>query len=179
MLAAMDIGLLDVDLDPAFHPRTLLVALVGLDDAGGAVDMQADPFLVEVEKDHADVGVLGDVAERGHDPVAAILRIAQRPGVRYLDEADGAGPERTVAFAVAVGGGDPDHLLTADEGDHLLVQPVEHLLTIEAAGPVLGPVAALQRVLAPRAGRDGVAGWRWRGRTVAAVPGEPGRRGDG
>jgi hypothetical protein len=67
---------------------------------------------------------------------------------------------------VAVGSGDPDHLLTTDEGDHLLAQSLQELLTVEAAGAILRSVAALQRVLAPRAGR-----------LDTAVPGQTGRHG--
>jgi hypothetical protein len=71
VLAAVDVGLLDADLDPALHPGPGAVAVAArLEDAGGAVDVQADPLAVEVEEDHADVGVLEDVAERGRDPVA-------------------------------------------------------------------------------------------------------------
>jgi hypothetical protein len=55
---------------------------------------------------------------------------------------------------VGVGGGDPDHLLAADELDHPLVQPVEHLSLVKAAGPLLRPVALLERVLAAGAGRE-------------------------
>jgi hypothetical protein len=114
--------------------------------------VEADPLLVEVEEDHADLRVLGDVAERGHDPVAPVLRVADGPVVHDPDEAGRAGPERAVALAVGVGGGDPDHLLAADEPHHPVVEPVEHLLAVEAAGPLLGPVAALELVLAPGAG---------------------------
>jgi hypothetical protein len=55
---------------------------------------------------------------------------------------------------VAVGGGDPDHLLAADELDHPLVQPLKHLLAVEAVGPVLRPELALERMLAVGAGPD-------------------------
>jgi hypothetical protein len=77
MLAAMNVGLLDADLDPAFHPRPHAVALAGLDDPGRAVDVQADPLAVKVQEDQADVGVLQDVAKRGHDPIAPVLGRAQ------------------------------------------------------------------------------------------------------
>jgi hypothetical protein len=153
VLAAVDVGFLDADLDPAFHPWPHPVGLAGLGDAGGAVDVQPDPLLVEVQEDHADVGVLQDVAERGHDAVAPVLGVAQGPVVQHLDKPGRAGPERAVALAAAVGGGDPDHLLAADEGHHRLVQPVEQLLTVEALGPVLGPVVALELALALGAGR--------------------------
>jgi hypothetical protein len=115
-----------------------------------------------------------EVAERGHDPVAAILRVAHGPGVQHLDEAGRAGPERAVALAAGVGGGDPDHLLAADEFDHPLVQPIERLLAVEAAGPVLGPRPALQLMLAAGAGQRIVA-VRRRGRVATAVAGEASR----
>jgi hypothetical protein len=67
-----------------------------------------------------------------------------------------AGAEGAVALAVGVGGGDPDHLLAADELDHPLVQPVEHLLLVEAAGTLLRSVAALERMLAAGARREGL-----------------------
>jgi hypothetical protein len=64
VLAAVDVGLLDPDLDPALHPRPGAVAVAArLDDPGRPVDVEPDPLLIEVEEDHADVGVLGDVAE--------------------------------------------------------------------------------------------------------------------
>jgi hypothetical protein len=157
VLAAVDVGLLDPDLDPALDLRPLPVARTGLDDPGGAVDVQADPLAVEVQEDHADVGVLQQVAERGHDAVAPVRRVAHGPGVEDLDEAGRAGPERAVALAAAVGGGDPDHLLAADELDHALVQPLEHLLAVEAVGPVPRPHAPLERMLAGRAGERDLA----------------------
>ena len=153
VLAAVDVGLLDVDLDPAFHPGPHPIGLAGLGDAGGAVDMQADPFLVEVQEDHADVGVLQNVAEGGHDPIAAVFRKPQGLIIQHLHKAGRAGPERAVALAAGVGGGDPGHLLAADEGDHLVVQPVEHLLAVEAGRPVLGPIVPLQLALAMGAGQ--------------------------
>ena len=60
-------------------------------------------------------------------------------------------------MAAGVGGGDPDHLLAADELDHRLVQPVEHLLGVEAAGSLLRPVAALELMLAAGAGCEELA----------------------
>jgi hypothetical protein len=38
-----------VDLDPTLHPRPLAVVTGGLDDPGGAVDVQADALLIEEE----------------------------------------------------------------------------------------------------------------------------------
>ena len=79
---------------------------------------------------------------------------------------------------MAVGGGDPDHLLAPDEGSHPVVQPVEHLVTVEAAGPVLGPVVALQLMLAAGPGQlDRAVRRRWR--VTTAPPAETdGHQGD-
>jgi hypothetical protein len=56
MLAAMDVGLLNADLDPAVHPRPHAVALASLDDPGRAVDVQADPLAIKVQEDQANMG---------------------------------------------------------------------------------------------------------------------------
>jgi hypothetical protein len=102
-------------------------------------------------------GFSSRLPSEAHDAVAPVLGVAHGPGVEDLDEAGRAGPERAVALAAAVGGGDPDHLLAADELDHALVQPLEHLLAVEAVGPVPRPHPALERMLAARAGRRDLA----------------------
>src|SRR5918996_589622 len=51
-------------------------------------------------------------------PLPRYSGVAHGRWVEHLDEAGRAGAERAVALAVGVGGGDPDHLLAADEGDH-------------------------------------------------------------
>jgi hypothetical protein len=72
---------------------------------------------------------------------------------------------------VAVGGGDPDHLLAADELDHAFVQPPQHLLAVEAVGPVLRPGVALEGMLAAGAGqRDVVVRLRRHGLVVTHRP---------
>ena len=84
-------------------------------DPGCAVDVQPDPVEEEVEEQEPHVGVLADVAQAGHHPVAAVLRVEEVLLVQRVDESRLAGPEAHVALAAAVGGGEEKHVLAGDE----------------------------------------------------------------
>jgi len=128
VLAAVDVGLLDVDHDPALRPRSRHGVdaptavggperLVG-DDPRRAVDVQADQVVHEVDHQEPDVAVLRDVAEARVHPVAAVLGIGERPLVDDLQEPGGTGPQGRVALAVRVGGRHEHHLHPRHELDH-------------------------------------------------------------
>jgi hypothetical protein len=73
---------------------------------GRPVDVQADDLADEVDEHQADVRILLEVPEAGHDPVTAVLGIDQVSIVQDLDEAGQPSAEAAVALALGVGGGD-------------------------------------------------------------------------
>jgi hypothetical protein len=99
------------------------------------------------------VRVLADVAEAREHAVAPVLGVGDALGVEDLQEAGRPGAKAGVALATGVRGADEGHLHPADERDHLGVQVVEHLVAVEAFGPLSGAVGLLQQVLA-RAARQ-------------------------
>jgi hypothetical protein len=117
--------------------------------------VQPDDVAGEVHEEQSDMRVLGDVAQARHHAVAPVLRPGQPLVVEYAYEAGRPGAERVVALTMRVGRRDEHHLLVGDELAHLLVQVVEHLLRVEALGPLAGPVPLLQLMFASRA-RPGV-----------------------
>jgi hypothetical protein len=96
--------------------------------------VQPDLILEEVDEGQPRVGVLGDIAQAGQDPVAAILRVDQNLFVEDVDETRLPGPEADVAFAMTVGCGEEEHLLAGDEGAHLRVEMAEHLVLVKGFG---------------------------------------------
>jgi len=98
------------------------------------------------------VGVLGDVPQAGGDAVASVLRVHEDLLVSAVDETRFSGSEAHVAFAMTVGGGEEKHLLAGDEGAHLRVEIIEHLIPVKGVGSFPVAVPLLQIVLAARAG---------------------------
>ena len=161
VLAAVDVGLDDVDDDPPLDASALRLLAVprvargegfGVEDVRTPVDVQADEVLDEVDHQQADVRVLAEVTEAGHHAVAAVLGVGERAVVEHPQEAGRARPQRGVAVAARVRGGDEDHLHAVDELDHPRQQPVAELVVVEALGAIPGAAGVLQPVLAVRAG---------------------------
>src|SRR5882724_4806337 len=167
VLGTMDVRLFDRDQHPPLEPAPARLSdicsqgggdigavkpLLVREDPGHAVDMQPDLIPDEVDEEQPRVGVLGDVAQAAHNPVAAVLRVDQDLLVEDVDETRLPGPEADVAFAMTVGGGEEEHLLAGDEGAHLRVEIAEHLIRVKGFGsfPVAGPL--LQIMFAARAG---------------------------
>jgi hypothetical protein len=115
-----------------------------LHDLGLAVDMQADGARKEIDKDHPDVRVLCDITQTRQDPIPAILRIDERLGIEDTDKTRQASPERAVARAMGIRGGNKDQLLPRNEGTHERVEMVKHLVVVKREGTAEGPKALLE-----------------------------------
>src|SRR5207248_489535 len=53
------------------------------EDLRGPVDVEPDHIPEEVDHEQPDMPVFADVAEAGHDPVAAVLGVANGPATRF------------------------------------------------------------------------------------------------
>lgn len=101
----MHVGLVDLDHHPALGPPPAGAVelqpgvrgaelLVG-HDLGGAVDVQPDQVLDEVDHEQPEVPVLRDITQARQHPVAAVLRIGERVVVEHSQ--DPGGPARSDA----------------------------------------------------------------------------------
>ena len=102
VLRTVDVGFLDFYHNPPFRPPSAHDGDILLDcfrdvwpahqhgivlqDLRGAVDMEAYGALKKIDKEQADMGVLGDIPETRQDAVASVFWIEHRLGIEDPDK---------------------------------------------------------------------------------------------
>ena len=160
VLRTVDVGFLDLHHDPPFrlpsaHDGNVLADFfrevwpahqqgIILQELRAAVDMEAHGALKKIDKEHADMGVLGDIPETRQDAVPSVFRIEHRLGIEDPYKPRQTRPEGAVTRATGIGRRNENQLLLRNEGAHRGVEMVKHLVLVKCRGTALRPEAFLE-----------------------------------